>query len=271
MSNLSCIGLAVDDQDQFGELMGKIIAGAVDDLVSTGATHPRWTDPSGASVAFHLEEQSIACLTPYFAAASPALWRVRTHAPADDPECTHCGGADCDLLDADGEMVTRATVQWLQYQPYREWLGSERTFTLEVVGFAQTASFYDDSAAFEADQAAMWGDAKGPDDKPLRLAENAFMPEGMFAGDGAMLSERAVVLMVGLVVQVTLLKNAVTNNGFVHVRIDTLPGLVDVVLDPASVPAAPRAGQLASVRAWLVGRPTEPPPAVHKRPVLRSV
>ena len=28
-----------------------------------------------------------------------------------------CGGADCDVLDGSGEMVTRATVQWVQPIP----------------------------------------------------------------------------------------------------------------------------------------------------------
>lgn len=262
MSNLSCIGLAVEDQEQFGSLMGAIIGGAVEDLSSTSASHPRWTDSSGASVAFHLEEQSIACLTPFFAATSPARWRVTTHAAVDDPECAHCGGADCDLLDSDGGMVTRATVQWLQYQPYRAWLETTRTFELEVAAFAQGVRFYADSDAFAAAQ------AKPGEPNALRYADNAFLPEGMFADAGAPLSERATVRFVGRVDLVETLTNSVTSEPFVHVRVVTLPGAVDVVLDPAMVDATPEVGGLADVRAWLVGRPTEPPTA--KRP-LHSV
>jgi hypothetical protein len=83
-----------------------------DPLVPPDAPHLRWTDPSGASVAFHLDEAgAIDCCTPFFQAPEPARWRVRTSGPHPDAGCSHCGGADCDVLDAGGELVTRATAR----------------------------------------------------------------------------------------------------------------------------------------------------------------
>jgi hypothetical protein len=135
---------------------------AVDDLPTHApAQHLRWADDSGASVAFHLSDgDGIACVTPFFVPPDEPLsrWRVMTTGPAPDPRCEHCGGADCDILDAAGEMVTRAAVQWLHFVPFHAWLEEPRELELEVVAFARQAAFFDTPEAFEEGQREMWGE-----------------------------------------------------------------------------------------------------------------
>jgi hypothetical protein len=158
-------------------------------------------------------------------------------------------------------MATRATVQWVQFSAYRKWLAQERTFDLEVSAFAHHAELFADVAGFLDGQAEHWGDARTAEGKPLRLGECAFIPDGMFAPEGASVTERASATFTGRVTSATLLRNTSTAVDFWHVRVDTLPGQVDVVIDPALVQTDPVAGQIGLFTAWLVGRPTEAPPA----------
>ncbi len=266
MSHLSCIGLTVGDKEAFGALIDYAVAHATDDAPARApARHVRWTDASGAALVVHLADaQTIECITPYFVAPEPTRWRVRTSAPADDAGCAHCGGADCDIVDGSGELVTRTTVQWLHYQPYREWLGEARDERIEVVAFAHRAAFYATTEAFEADQESWWpGIGKlGADAPPGRqikgFADVSFLPEGMFAPPGDM-KVRASCMFAGRVEAVARPINGHTKRAFLHVRVATLPGAIDVVADEHE--GTPEVGGRAVVRAWLVGRPETPPPA----------
>src|SRR5689334_19165994 len=82
-----------------------------------------------------------AVVTPFFVAPGGGTrLSVRTSAPHLDKECAHCSGADCDLVDESGELITRTTIQWAFFEPYRAWLGEAREAALEVVGFASALS-----------------------------------------------------------------------------------------------------------------------------------
>jgi hypothetical protein len=67
MSNMSCIGFLVEDQQAFASLLERLAAQAIEDAPDMGKRrHLRWTDASGASVAFHLGKNGIECITPFF-------------------------------------------------------------------------------------------------------------------------------------------------------------------------------------------------------------
>lgn len=258
MSHMSCIGFAVADQEEFMANIDRIFDLAVEDAPASPSTrHVRWSDASGASLAIHVaDERVIECVTPFFAAREPARWRVRTSAPADDRGCAHCGGADCDVVDETGALVTRTTVQWLHYQAYRAWLREPRDFAVEVVAFAERAAFYGSTEAFEAAQESWWpGLAEAKDVRGF--AEVSFLPEGIFDDSGD-IGARATAMFAGRVESAESLVNGMTGQTFWHVRVRSLPGLVDVVCDAPE--GAPEVGAIAVVRGWLVGRPTVPPP-----------
>jgi hypothetical protein len=234
-SHFSCLGMAMDSPETFERTLGDLAELAR--LTQPGHLH--WVDPSGAAVSFHLDGEQIACVTPFFVAPDGGLsWQVHTHEPLDDKDCLHCGGADCDLLDASGEMVTRTCIQWVDYQPSRAWLEQSRTFSLKVTLFARVAHFYDSVAEFSAAQPFMG------------LAPLAFMPYGMFSSPDELVA-RASAIVTGPVLQASLQRNQATGGTFVHVRMDTLAGPVDVV---AAEGAVPRVGGHAAVQGWLVGR-----------------
>ncbi len=265
-SHFSSIGLAVADSSELASVMDSVIPAATEVALTRRGRHLQWIDPAGTSICFHLDRAGrIECVTPFFVpAAGLARWRVRTTVPSPDAECRHCSGADCDVLDADGQMVTRTAVQWACFAPYEEWLAHERTYDLEVVAFAERAAFFASEAEFDAAQAEWWGGPKGSEKKPLRFAPVSFLPEGLF-GAAKDMDQRAISSFAGRVERAETSKPE-RGKAFAHVRISTLPGAVDVVADPAIFEGAPEVGRIAWIRAWLVGRPVEPaPPAPPPR------
>jgi hypothetical protein len=207
--------------------------------------HRVWRDASGAAIVVHTNTRGeVECAGPFFEADEPTLWRVRSHAPAIDPECIHCSGADCDLLDDTGELVTRATVQWRMFARSQRWLDQERTYSLRVVAFAHELELFADDQAFAASQQGT-----------VRYGAGSFIPVGMFGG--ATMAERACAMFAGRVSHAVFRRNELGGELFAHLRIETLPGAVDVVASRRLVPELPVPGRsIAWVRhAWLVGEP----------------
>jgi hypothetical protein len=254
--HFACIGLHTQTREEFMAVVDRIVDAAVEDAAAPPpARHLRWTDASGASMAIHFSDRkTIECVTPFFVAPEPALWHVRTGAPVDDGDCAHCGGADCGVLDERGEMATQATVQWLHFQPFRQWLCQSRVYRLRVVVFAERAAFYPSVEAFDAGQKS-WG--WGVTDGRARLADCSFIPEGMF-GDSRDLAARARCMFAGRVEAVGRPTNALSGRSFLHARVASLPGAIDFVADGAEGTA--EAGAIALVRGWAVGRPEVPVP-----------
>jgi hypothetical protein len=242
VSHFSCIGYGAESEDAFEELVAELVEQAREVPFGARSHHALVSDESGARLAMHFEGSTIACITPWFEAG--ARFKVRTGAPLDDEHCVHCGGTDCDFLDDKGEVVTRATVQLVWALPWFPWLRSERTFTLQLAAFAHKVTAFADEAGFAAGQPG-----------ELKLASNAFLPYGMF-DQGKSVTRRASALFAGRIVDASTRTNVRTGRTFHHLRIDTLPGVLDVVAD--AVEGEPRPGTLALVEAWLVGTPSDP-------------
>jgi hypothetical protein len=277
MSHFSAIGFPVASPEDMQRTVSEALAAGGPPPWSGAAAdrHIWYRDAAGPAIAAHVDdEQRVECLTPFFfEPGGGARWRVRTTAPHLDRECAHCSGADCDILDgASGALVTRATIQWLFFEPYRAWLGAPREFELQVVGFASSLVL-GDAADIERAQAELFGPrddaAVGEAKRPIRLADQAFMPTGMFGAEGN-LAQGARALFTGRVVSAARVSNTLSKQPFLHVRIRTLGGEIDVVSDELPPPDAPPP-QLALADVWLVGHPTEPPPAPRSKRGLLSL
>lgn len=250
MSNFACIGVAEEDAQKVIEHGAEHAEVA---LEGKGSAHLLWRDDSGAALAFAIEGDSIRCVTPFFAGDEPTHWRVIAAAASRDPECRHCSGADCDLGDADGEMVTRTAVQWLHFSPYERWLRAPEPFELEVVAFGAGVRVCADSDEL---QRAM---GEGEEGAIAGFADDVFLPTGLFGGegDGSMLG-RARALFAGRIERCERRENQVTGGAFHLLRVATLPGPINVVA--GAIDGEPAVGAIALVEGWIVGRPTQPPP-----------
>lgn len=266
MSKLAAIGFIVSSEDDFLRTVGTVLNRAAPpaDLGTSAARYLWFRDASGAALAARVDSQGrVECITPFFAAADGGTrWRMHTSAPHFDRECLHCSGADCDVLDPSSEeMCTRTALQFLFFEPYRVWLEYERTFDITVVGFASSLSLCATHDDLERAQAALFGEAElntpREPGKPLRLADQAFLPYGMFVAEGH-LGARARALLTGNVEAVNLARNEITGTRFVHARVRTLCGLIDIVA-PTDAVEVPERAMLAIADCWLVGRPVDAP------------
>lgn len=267
MSNLSNIGFVSSDDESLSALIEQAFERATTppELGDWGTRHTFFRDPSGAAIAFHVDRKEITCLTPFFVPPGGGTrWTVATTTPHLDNDCKDCSGADCDVFEGPSrEMVTRSTVQWLYFAPYSDWLRHERTFQIDVVGFASTLHLCADDDEWETAQASVFGGTRKPGEKiepgkPTRLAGEAFMPYGMFdnAGD---VSPRARAFVTGSVESVSHPTNALTGERFTWVRLRSMLGHLDVVSTfEGDIQCSP--GMRAFADVWIVGRPVEPPP-----------
>ena len=266
MSTFSAIGFVMSSEEDCHRQVGMALdrAAVPPDLGVSAAKYLWFRDASGAALAARIDSQRrVECVTPFFAAADGGTrWRVHTNAAHLDRDCLHCSGADCDVIDPSStEMCTRTAIQFLFFEPYRTWLRHERTFDMIVVGFASSLSLCATHDDLERAQAAFFGEAEpaGPSEpgKPMRLADQAFLPHGMFGAEGH-LGARARALLTGAVETVTLLRNEVSGTRFVHTRVRTLCGPIDIVA-PADAVGVPERATLALADCWLVGRPVDAP------------
>jgi hypothetical protein len=251
-SHFSSIGIPITDRDTFHSVISARAERAREVVESPGFRHLLWADSCGAAMALHLdEEDALHCVTPGFLPpGGGTVWRVTAH-PAIDPECRHCSGVECDILGEGGETITRAAVQLLLYAPHADFIATGPQIELEVAAFASAVILCPDLQAFHAAQERLL--PAEPGKEPMRLAETAFIPEGLFGPAERPMSERATAFFAGRVVSAARVRPE-GGEEFVHLRVATLPGLTDVVADPAVVEGEPAVGQIALVQAWLVGR-----------------
>jgi len=243
------IGLSLRTAEELAEFVDESWGDFVEEFRAGEVRHLRWTDASGASLAAHVEEDDVVCVTPFFDPPEGLTqWTVRSSGPREDAGCVHCGAADVDIL-AGGDLVTRTTVQWLHFLPYRSWLHAKRDYSLSVAAFAEQVSIFPDEDSFH----------RGP--KPglgnLALTVNAFLPIGMLSGARTARAATKAAFS-GRIAQARERRNT-RGGSFWHLRIETLPGAVDVVAAPGAFRRPPVAGEVGLIDAWIIGRPVSPP------------
>ncbi|HSC88698.1 MAG TPA: hypothetical protein VLC09_15560 [Polyangiaceae bacterium] len=179
----------------------------------------------------------------------------------------------CDILDIDAQLATRTAVQFVFFDAYDEWLREERTYPLQVVGFASTLSLCSDDAAWELAQAELFGAAApgqiGEPGKPMRLADQGFLPHGMFGNEGD-LRARARATVTGQVVSLSHPTNQLSGQRFTWARVASMMGELDIVA-PFTGEVARTDGMRALADVWLVGHPEGSPPRPGKRSLWRRL
>ncbi len=215
-----------------------------------GVEHFLWQDPSGARVTYHAKGGDLLCLTPGFRPESPTTWDVESSAPLLDPDCLDCSGADLDILDGRGELVTRAALQFELFAPWQAWLTTQRRWRLEVGGFVHWGhACRNEAELHRAFKERGIGDAK--------LAPTAFVPVGMFSTEPKGVTERATALLTGSIESIEHRVNQHTEAEFLWLRVSTLPGPLDLAAALGSVAGELQPGRTIFTEVWLSGRPAE--------------
>ncbi len=258
--HLACLGIAASTPEEMDQSIAPLFKDARWLHRSAGGfTHHLWQDPSGAAIAFHLQRGAIQCMTPFYAPldAGPP-WLASSDGPLLDPGCLDCSGAICDVQSDSETHFTRAAVQFLFFRPYRKWLAKRRRYPIHVTAFATELDVFATHADFEKVTSQI--PLEGPEGVEIRFGENFFIPTGLFGdSDEGGMTSRARALFAGQVTGTFLRTNRATGKKFWHLRIETLPGGIDLV-HPEREGFYPARGQLALAGVWLVGRPVDPPP-----------
>jgi hypothetical protein len=228
----------VDARRQLGSILAAAPVARVVD--ATGVEHVEYRDPSGSTLFGHIAGGELVCLTPFFRAPTPSMWRVDTSSVCVDADCVHCSGIDVDIYagdDTEGAFTTRTTLQLVRGAAF----AADRMRTIvdrAVVAFARRVDTFADADAFHADSKTA-----------AVLAVPSFLPTGLFgpAGD---VGARAMCTFVGTVRATEMRVHSITGAPFVHIVVDGLTGPIDVVADAREVPP-PSPGKVVRIVAGL--------------------
>jgi hypothetical protein len=258
-SNLSTIGFEFEREEDFGAMMSRLAANAVQRLSSPNGEYAIWRSASGAEIWFHMAPENgnggpreILGLTPFFEGASEVRLKVTkaVRRPNDNVlEGAFYGwvGPDEDTGEGSYPLVFDA-VDFAAHAP-RDLPAVWRS---RLVGFARELAAYPSLDAFRATQQAQAPQAP--------LDGQAFIPMGLFAnaveGGTAEVAEipSSSALFTGQVKEHRLFTNEETGRSFHWMLIDTLDATYDLLADPDVVRGDIVVGGTVDTACWFFGR-----------------
>ena len=252
-SNLSCVGLAVPDNDALEALVAAVRPRATSIGYADGIDTLRWEDPSsGARLVLGIRSGSVVDLLPSLASqASTNLASVRL---ANEDVATAA------VVAGDGEQLTSLALELEQ----RRLLGSHVLAAADaaVVALGSSVSIYADDETFAASPDSLMDPNADIDSEPPphyvdhgmkwppRMASESFISYGVF-GDSA--EARAHARLNGVVLTSSLRTTVQTGQSFVVARVRTVGFEVDLCMNADEHPNAPQQGQIIGGQVFLVG------------------
>jgi hypothetical protein len=256
-SNLSTIGFAFANEDEFRKSMIECAANASANLNCAGGTYGIWQSRSGAEIWFHLGktadgEVEIFGLTPFFSGASDVT--VEIIGPIHRASDNDFEGAFHAWVttDAGGEKLYPLIFDAIDFAAHKDatWPSLARA---RLCGFARELVAFADEAAYHA--------ARSDNDDP-QLSSKAFIPIGLFAaeqngeaGTSAVATTPAsTALLTGRIAEFRELKNEATERPFLWMLVETLDATLDIVADPDIVSGSIVEGGTIETTVLLFGR-----------------
>jgi len=196
-----------------------------------------WMDPSGAVVdlLIHLDDHRFE-VAPGFVGGE--ITRLSYLEFLEDHPDLLVG----DLLDEDGETITRLAVQSAQWIPR----GSEAL--LVVSALARSVSVYADESEFLASPDSKLGEGSNA----VELSASSFIPVGLFVEPGV--APDPMAMFAGQVVSAASHVNRESGQRFVAARVRTLDSLEITVLWPQGAAPVPAVGAIVSTTALITAR-----------------
>ena len=248
-SNLACLGLGVETEDEFTVLVDRALRQAVPIATAGEERLLRWQDPSGARLLFTMGAEGIRRLTPSLSAD-----------PGGHLTAVRKANEDVAIADVhqDGDTVTRLSIE-LEEIP----LLGDGTYSgpANVVALGVAASVHEDAEAFGASDESILGDPDRKDEPrpenhpdghpwPPRLAGESFMAYGMF---GPADETTANAWLAGTVLRAERRTTQLTQQEFIVARVRTVGFEADVCLPGTAHLGAPGPGNVIAGEMFLVG------------------
>jgi hypothetical protein len=243
----AAIGFEADDADDLAPLMATIQAAARTRRLGLRSAYAQWSDPSGAEL--WLRRGGFGRTTgvvPHFAGSSEMKIRLAKRVePAEggpldggfygwvNPKTEAGDSGDSPLVfDAPDAQLHRG-------------LALPATVTVQLAAFPYEIEAFDSEEDYYASQ----------DRTDLAFAARSFIPSGLFTPDGDVIDPpEPFCVMTGIIIEADVRMNALTQQRFHWVLIDTLGGVVDVVCAPVDLPGPPRPGAVVHGTFRLSGR-----------------
>jgi hypothetical protein len=247
-SQFSAIGFTVSSGEDLAALASSVTDRA-ETIDADQGQYLKWAPPSGEQLWLQVKRSGDAMgMNPHFAAKSavPVGLEARvardTHTPLDGTFVAWANPPDGAMTGGDYPFAFDCPDA-----------GTLAALTLparaiaQVAAFAQQVTVYDDERAYDAAQRA----------QGMSFPSRSFIPSGLLSPAGEPIDPpEPHALFAGHVIEAEERRNTVTGLPFWWALVDTLGGTFDVVIDPALLPDAPRAGNVLSGWFWLSGRVT---------------
>ncbi len=247
-SNLECVGLGVDDEADFERLVDAAMASAQVVGEVGGVTVLRYDDLSGARIVFGVSDRSIVDLLPSFA-GEPGC-RVGELRMLDDE------AAALSFVDEDDEVLTVGAVEVEERAWLRAGARPPAPVGAHLVALGVDMTVHADQDSYERSPESLLSEEDASAERPVDLPPDVGWPLGFsaesFVSHGAFDKEDgAYARLSGVVLSAERRAVALTGGAFVHARVRSVMGEVDVCLpDPAGVPPP---GAVVAGTAFLVG------------------
>lgn len=248
-SNLACIGLAVADDHELGQLIDSIRPSAHTLGVFDGVTVQRWQDDTGSTLVMAWKNRQLVDLLPTFAGASGGQLAGMA--------LINGSVASAAVVDEDGEQVTALT---FDAEDYRQMIPSG-----PISGFARITSLgvavtiHADAETFAASRDSLLEPNQSNDPPPShyveqgwawppRMAAESFISYGVFADPAA---STAHARLSGTVLRARHHTNALTGQGFTAATVRTVGFETELCLADADHTAVVEPGSVISGTVYL--------------------
>lgn len=262
-SNLSCVGLAVDNSAELDELLDQLHPDLVPLGEAGGVEVLRWEDPSGARLILGVADGTLVDLLPSFAGRPGALLR--------DVQAANDEVARAAVVDESGEQLTALAVELEQRRLLANCHGTVDG-PASVIALGLAVSVHADEVAFAASDASLLDLEQSADSTPPphfvengwpwppRVAARSIFSYGVF---GEPETAQAYARLAGIVLDAQRRTVTLTGQEFITTRVQSVDFEIDVCLPADYHTELPKPGQIIAGEVFLVASmdriPSHPP------------
>jgi len=243
--HLAALGIGSESQEERQAQVRQILKNSRPQSQRADSMTLRWTDPSGAELWIYVDETgAMKSVQPHFAGGTRLTLEIQDIVAR--PEVSPFDGGFVALTQTGGTNPQLGggfpvVFDAPDFPDVKEAFLTAK-HEVELAAFAVELNAYETEEAFKEAQ---------PEMKPLDLP--AFIPAGLLGmtqGD----TPTAHALMVGRLVETSLVKNELTGLRYTRGLMETPAGPMCLIVEPDLMPEGMEVGHIVQVGAWISGR-----------------